>query len=296
MPQRSADGDRSECRRSRRAKSIRLWYELLHSRRDRDESEIALRGENAIRRGKLLPVDRGVRRAGREQRRRGCRRCLSSRCEHAWSARPNCLSSAPRRSNSVKTRWRSQLQAAALNFKDVMNAMGLLPRQCRCRRTDRATGLALRSLAVFSRGSGVGHHVQPGDEVIARVAEGFCGRVITPATLRGAAARITSRRCRPPRFPSFTSRPGTHCAHLARMARGETRLDSFGRRRRRRRGDSVGAAGGRDGDRHGGNEGKTRVPAGDGSRARVRFTVARLLQPSDGSHGWTWRGHRAQFL
>src|SRR5262249_24510134 len=72
------------------------------------------------------------------------------------------------------------VEAAGLNFKDVMNAMGLLPEQ------DAAGGLTAHRLGLEVAGrvlrTGPGFRdLAPGDVVMARVPEVFRGRVVTPA-------------------------------------------------------------------------------------------------------------------
>ena len=71
------------------------------------------------------------------------------------------------------------VEAAALNFKDIMNAMGVLPANAV------AGGLSAHRLGLEVAGrvlhaGRLVRHVQAGDYVIARVAEGFSGRAITP--------------------------------------------------------------------------------------------------------------------
>jgi NADPH:quinone reductase-like Zn-dependent oxidoreductase/surfactin synthase thioesterase subunit/NADP-dependent 3-hydroxy acid dehydrogenase YdfG/acyl carrier protein len=114
------------------------------------------------------------------------------------------------------------VQAAALNFKDIMNAMGLLPANAVA---GGLTGQRL-GLEVAGRVLRMGRlvtHVQIGDEVIARVAEGFSGRVIAP---QHCVARRPA--CLTP--PQAAAVPVVFITawyalcHLARMARGETVL------------------------------------------------------------------------
>ena len=133
------------------------------------------------------------------------------------------------------------VQAAALNFKDVMNAMGLLAENAV------SGGLAGPSWS-GGRGPRPAHgtlvqHVQTGDEVIARVADGFSGRVIAPAhcvVRRPRTADATAGGGRSGRLHHgmvFVMPSGTDGAR-------RDGLDPFGGRRRWRSGDSVGAAGG----------------------------------------------------
>jgi len=165
-----------------------LFHELLHTRRDHDESEIALRGDNRFVR-QLVPVDK------------------ESAEQSAVSLEPGFGGSyrADQRDHGVldqivfrrlppgnpgEDEVEIAVRAAALNFKDVMNAMGLLPEKAV------AGGLTAHRLGLEVAGRVLRtgclvRHVQTGDEVIARVSEGFCGRVTTsghyvvrqPATL-----------------------------------------------------------------------------------------------------------------
>ena len=87
------------------------------------------------------------------------------------------------------------VEAAALNFKDVMNAMGLLPENAVSGGlTSHRLGLEVAG-RVFARGVKVGD-LQVGDAVMARVAEGFAGRVITPARRAAPACAFDSRSSR----------------------------------------------------------------------------------------------------
>ncbi len=155
-----------------------LVGDLLHSRRDRDESEIALRGDKRYVR-QLLPVDRESAEAAAETQESGCgggyRANLSDPglLDHITFRR--LLSTEPR-----EDEVQISVQAAGLTYRDVMNAMGVLP--------DNAVAGGLTGqrlgLEVAGRVECVGpsvQNVQVGDEVIARVREGFCGRVTTPA-------------------------------------------------------------------------------------------------------------------
>src|SRR5262249_16035156 len=114
------------------------------------------------------------------------------------------------------------VQAAALNFKDIMNAMGLFSKKAVGR------GLTSHRLALqppgraLRRGRRV-QHVQGGEEVIARVAEGFSGRVTTlghyvvrrPPLLTPAQAAAV---------PLVYVTAWYSLCRLARVARGETVL------------------------------------------------------------------------
>ena len=102
-----------------------LTAELLHNRRDQDESEIALRGNDRYVR-QLIPVNRDFAEyaAVSEEDGYGGR-------YRAEVGTPGVLDHiAFRRMPPVEFGENDveiAVQAAALNFKDVMNAMGLLP-------------------------------------------------------------------------------------------------------------------------------------------------------------------------
>ena len=165
-----------------------LYYELLHSRRDRDESEIALRGDDRYVR-QLVPVESGFRRTSRQFRRTGSRRRLPGRCERAGMLDQIVFRRLPP-NDPGEDEVEIAVRAAGLNFKDIMNAMGVLPEKAVAGGlTGQRLGLEVAG-RVLRKGSLV-QHVQVGDEVVARVAEGFCGRVTDARALRGAPARNT---------------------------------------------------------------------------------------------------------
>ena len=102
-----------------------LCDELLHTRRDRDESEIALRGEHRWF-GSSSPSIGSRRSSRRAARNRG------------WAAPYRADLSEPGLLDQIGFRRLEAgepgeeeveiaVEAAALNFKDIMNAMGLLP-------------------------------------------------------------------------------------------------------------------------------------------------------------------------
>lgn len=155
-----------------------LCFELLHSRRDRDETEIALRGQDRRVR-QLAPIDR----ESAEQAASGLEPGVGG-AYRADLAEPGMLDQIVFRRLPKQEPGPDDIEiavhAAALNFKDIMNAMGLLPPEAV------AGGLASDRLGlevaghVLSTGRAVSH-VQPGDAVLARVADGFSGRVMAPA-------------------------------------------------------------------------------------------------------------------
>src|SRR5262249_51372169 len=108
------------------------------------------------------------------------------------------------------------------NVKDIMNAMGLLPESAV------AGGLAAHRLGleVAGRVLRVGprvRHVQPGEEVLARVAEGFSGVVTAPGhCVVHRPKRLTPQQAAA--IPAVYITAWYSLCHLARMARGETVL------------------------------------------------------------------------
>ena len=197
-----------------------LYLELLHSRRDRDESEIALRGDERFVR-QLLPVDRDSAEQAAVSDEAGFGGAYRADVSMPGALDQIVFRRLPPmglRENDVEI----AVQAAALNFKDVMNAMGLLPENAVA---GGLTGhrLGLEVAGRVLRAGSLVKHVQQGDEVIARVAEGFCGRVITPAhyVLR-KPQQLTPLQAAA--VPLVYVTAWYSLCHLARMARGETVL------------------------------------------------------------------------
>ena len=200
-----------------------LYHELLHIRRDRDESELALRGDKRYVRV-LVPLDRD-----------GAEQAATSEEEGVGGSYRADLHDPGMLDRIVFRRLPHAelgdlgdgdveigVQAAALNFKDIMNAMGLLPRNAV------AGGLTAHRLGleVAGRVLRVGpkvRHVRAGDDVIARVAEGFCGRVIAPGhCVVHKPKQLTPQQAAAIPFVYMTA--WYSLCHLARMARGETVL------------------------------------------------------------------------
>ncbi|MCH8149690.1 MAG: SDR family NAD(P)-dependent oxidoreductase, partial [Planctomycetes bacterium] len=197
-----------------------LVAELLHNRRDRDESEISLRGDQ-----------RYVRELHRVER-ESAEQVASSEEEgfggdyRADVSLPGALDEIVFRrlppvdlgENDVEI----AVRAAALNFKDIVNSMGLLPANAV------AGGLAGVRIGfeVAGRVLGTGRlvgHVQAGDEVIARVADGFSGRVTAPAHyVAHRPSRLTPQQGAA--VPVVFITAWYSLCHLARMDRGETVL------------------------------------------------------------------------
>ena len=197
-----------------------LFHELLHGRRDRDESEIAIRGDERFVR-KLVPVDRD----SAEQA------AISEEAGVGGDYRADLRD--PGQLDQIVFRRlpptepgnedvEIAVQAAALNFKDIMNAMGLLPENAVAGGlTSHRLGLEVAG-RVLRTGSKV-RHVQAGDEVIARVAEGFCGRVTTAGHyVVRRPERLTPQQAAAVPLVYITA--WYSLCHMARMARGETVL------------------------------------------------------------------------
>lgn len=155
-----------------------LYHELLHHRLDQDETEIALRADDRYVH-QLVPVDGDSAEQDVVTDEPGCGGAYRAAVHDPGSfdhVEFRRLSPRDPEAGEVEI----AVEAAALNFKDVMNAMGLLPENAV---SGGLTGDRL-GLEIAGRVLRIGddvRHTAPGDEVIARVAEGFCGRVVTPA-------------------------------------------------------------------------------------------------------------------
>lgn len=197
-----------------------LHRELRNIRRDRDESEIAIRGEERFVR-QLLPIDRDSAEQAATSDEAGFGGAF-----RAELSEPGMLDQIVFRrlppSEPAEAEVEIAVRAAALNFKDIMNGMGLLPENAVA---GGLTGHRL-GLEVAGRVLRTGRqvwHVQAGDEVVARVAEGFCGRVTAPAhcvVLR--PQRLTPMQAAAVPLVYITA--WYSLCHLSRMARGETVL------------------------------------------------------------------------
>jgi NADPH:quinone reductase-like Zn-dependent oxidoreductase len=197
-----------------------LYRELLHSRRDQDESEIALRGaERHVR--QLVSIDRDSAEQAASSEEAGF-----GGAYRADLSVPGMLDQIVFRrlaaSEPGETDVEIAVEAAALNFKDIMNGMGLLPEHAV------AGGLSSDRLGlevagrVLRTGSLV-RHLQAGDEVIARVSDGFSGRVIAPEHCVARRPEcLTPQQGAATPFVFITA--WYSLCHLARMERGETVL------------------------------------------------------------------------
>jgi NADPH:quinone reductase-like Zn-dependent oxidoreductase/surfactin synthase thioesterase subunit/NADP-dependent 3-hydroxy acid dehydrogenase YdfG len=197
-----------------------LYRELLHSRRDRDEAEIALRGQGRFVR-QLVAVDRESAEETASTEEAGV-----GGDYRADQSEPGTLDAIVFRRSAPDEPGEQDVEiaveAAALNFKDVMNAMGLLPEVAV------AGGLTAHRLGlevagrVLRTGREV-QHVRAGDEVIARVPEGFRGRVITHQqhVIRKPEGLTPTEGASIPL--AYVTAWYSLC-HLARLARGETVL------------------------------------------------------------------------
>ncbi|HRA88946.1 MAG TPA: SDR family NAD(P)-dependent oxidoreductase, partial [Planctomycetaceae bacterium] len=114
------------------------------------------------------------------------------------------------------------VQASSLNFKDVMNAMGLLPSSVVAGGlTEHRLGLEVAGRVL--RTGPLVKHIQPGDDVIARVAEGFCGRVVANGKyVFPRPKQLTAQQAAA--IPLVYVTAWYSLFHLARIIRGETVL------------------------------------------------------------------------
>jgi acyl transferase domain-containing protein/surfactin synthase thioesterase subunit/NAD(P)-dependent dehydrogenase (short-subunit alcohol dehydrogenase family) len=197
-----------------------LANELLHIRRDRDESEIALRGDRRFVR-QLVSVNREAAEQAATSEEAGCGG------DYRADVRvPGALDQIVFRRLPPKEMGEEEVeiavQAAALNFKDIMNAMGLLPRNAvDGGLTSHRLGLEVAGRVV--RTGSLVRHIRVGDDVIARVSEGFCGR----ATTHGRYVVRRPDRLTPQQaaaVPLVYITAWYSLCHLARLARGETVL------------------------------------------------------------------------
>ena len=152
-----------------------LIKEILALRYDKDDFEIALRGTKRYLR-QLLPVKKEAVENAASQILSGMGGYYQAELLEAGMLDNvvfrQCVFSYPN-DREIEI----EVQAAALNFKDIVNIMGILP--------ERALqgGLAKEQLGFEVAGSVVrcGQYVtkfKQGDEVLARVSHGFAGRVI----------------------------------------------------------------------------------------------------------------------
>jgi hypothetical protein len=155
-----------------------LFDELLHSRRDRDESEIAIRGDRRYVR-KLVPLDRDSAEQAASSEEAGVGGDYRADLSEPGMLDQMAFRQLPS-SELGEEDVEIAVQAAALNFKDIMNAMGMLSENAVAGGlTGHRLGLEVAG-RVLRTGRRV-RHVQTGDEAIARVPEGFRGRVTTHA-------------------------------------------------------------------------------------------------------------------
>lgn len=156
----------------------RLFEELLHRRLDVDETEVALRGgTRLVRKLSAVERDRAEQRAasleegvggsyGAELTVPGVFERIEFRRRH-----PRIPSA-----NEVEI----EIHAAGLSFRDVLTAMGIVSEEgITGGLTEHRLGLEVAG-RIRQVGCNVSHF-QPGDQVIARVPEAFCGSVTTPA-------------------------------------------------------------------------------------------------------------------
>ena len=199
----------------------RLFDELLHTRRDRDESEIALRDDDLRFVRQLVPVDRESAELAASTAEPGM-----GGMYRADVSEPGLLDQIVfrrlERSEPADDEVEIAVEAAALNFKDIMNAMGVLPPSAVA---GGLTGhrLGLEVAGRVLRTGRLVRHVQVGNDVIARVAAGFCGRAITPGHfVQPRPFHLTSVQAAAVPLVYITAYYSL--CHLARLQRGETVL------------------------------------------------------------------------
>ena len=197
-----------------------LCHELLHTRRDQDESEIVLRGDQRFLR-QLVPVDRDSAEKAATTEEPGCGGFYRAELTESGGF-DHVVFRRLQHSDPQALDVEIAVEAAGVNFKDIMNVMGMLPENAVAGGlTEKRLGLEIAG-RVLRKGSLV-QHVEVGDNVIACVAEGFCGRVTTPGhyvvrcpgTLTPVQAAAV---------PLSYVTAWYSLWHLARLARGETVL------------------------------------------------------------------------
>lgn len=197
-----------------------LMGELLHARRDQDESEVALRGQARYVR-QLRPVDQDSAEQAATTEEEGLGGDFRAELSEA-GAIDHVIFRRLAPSDPGEREVEIAVSAAGLAFKDIMNAMGMLSEQAV------ASGLTGHRLGmdVAGRVLRTGPLVDDicvGDEVMARVAEGFCGRAITPrhCVVRQPQSLTPLQAAA---VPLVYVTAWYSLWHLARMARGETIL------------------------------------------------------------------------
>lgn len=196
-----------------------LFDELLHYRRDHDESEIALRGDERFVL-QLLSVDRQSAESAATTDEPGV-----GGNYRAELLEPGVLDNVDFRGiparNPNDCEVEIEVRAAGLSFRDVINAMGMLPEKAV------AGGLTEQRLGydVAGRVVRLGQsvtHVKVGDEVIARVPEAFRGRVITSgAHVVPKPKSLTAQQAATIPLSFVTA---WYSCHVSRLSSGETVL------------------------------------------------------------------------
>lgn len=194
--------------------------ELLHYRRDQDETEIAIRGQRRFVR-QLFPVARDVAESGAATVEDGIGGAYRAEVDDPGVVEHVVFRQLPprsRRDDDVEI----SVHAAGLCYRDISNAMGLLPENAV------AGGLTAQQLGyeVAGRVTRIGSevkHVRIGDDVMARVSGGFCGRVTASAVhVVKKPSSLTAEQAAGVPLVFVTAWYGLY--HLARLTDGETVL------------------------------------------------------------------------
>ncbi len=199
---------------------VDLGDELATARLDLDEFEVALRpGQRLVR--TLIPVYAETAEAAGAVELPGV-----GGAWRAGLAETGSLDSVEFRQIPTPEPADGELEievlAAALNFKDIVNGMGVLPKKAV------AGGLAADQLGLeicgrVMRVGGVDSAFQVGDRVMARVSGGFSGRLLAREDcVAPAAERLTAQQAAAIPVVYLTAYYGLH--HLGRIAVGDTVL------------------------------------------------------------------------
>ena len=197
-----------------------LFDELLHSHVDLDESEIAIRGERRFVR-QLAVVDRERAESAAITEEVGYGGDYHAEVSDPGQLDQIVFRRLPSR-ELAEDEVEIAVEAAALNFKDIMNGMGLLPENVV------SGGLACDRLGLevagrVLRAGRLVTHVKSGDEVIARVSEGFSGKVTAPGhCVAKKPKHLTAQQAAA--IPVVYITAWYSLCYLARMSRGETVL------------------------------------------------------------------------
>ena len=195
-----------------------LYEELTRVRYDLDESEIALKkGERFVRRLFPLHRDKAEKAATIELPASGGHYKVD---KHRLNDSNQSHFCRVFESHVGEHEVEIAVVTAAMNFKDVINLMEILPKDAVLGGLT-ADRLGLEVAGIVLRIGNRVTHVKEGDTVIARVVEGFRGRVITAASYVFKKPECLSFAESGSPSLSFLGRLGIRCSILRALAEGE---------------------------------------------------------------------------